>query len=556
MREPAILSCVLLAAVAATCRADTDADRYLIAVRQYADNVLRYGRDTYGPKKTPLFVDGINVDTHEPPEWKNKGETWIVSNFASQQNMFRVLDGLTGLTGDRKYRGAAVRAVGYALKNLCAQNGLLYWGGHYAYDAAGDKPIKKQEDHELKQHYPYYELMWRVDPAVTKRFVEAFWRAHVYDWNNLDMNRHGRYDRDTSGPWPENYVGGPVFFTSERGCRSFVNTGSDLIYAGTMLHEFTGERMPLVWAQRLAYRYVETRNPKTGLGGYEYSRLKEDRAETQFSGVPRLKGHPALEGTIVDSKSRMRFGALSIVQLKLSEMLGEEGSDFRKWAIEDLRAYAKHAYNPADNTFSAMLTDGTKLTGADIQKNGYYGKVGTSGKFAPIKGDGTFLWAYAMAYRISGDAYMWQMARNIARALGLGDIGDGPKSAAKLDMNTDCSDPKDLLSCLELCRSTGGRAFLDLAVSIGDNILERRFHKGFFVRSDQHLYARFDDMEPLALLALAAMLRGEPGAVPDAWPTDSFFDCTYDGHGSKTDTSFIYSRTRSTVEPAPGKQAE
>lgn len=40
--------------------------KYLEAVREFADNVLMYGRDTYGPKHTPLFVDGLNIHTHEP----------------------------------------------------------------------------------------------------------------------------------------------------------------------------------------------------------------------------------------------------------------------------------------------------------------------------------------------------------------------------------------------------------------------------------------------------------------------------------------------------------
>jgi hypothetical protein len=31
--------------------------------------VLKYGRDTYGPKHTPLFVDGLNIHTHHPVKW-------------------------------------------------------------------------------------------------------------------------------------------------------------------------------------------------------------------------------------------------------------------------------------------------------------------------------------------------------------------------------------------------------------------------------------------------------------------------------------------------------
>ena len=46
-----------------------ESSKYLNAVREFADNVLKYGRDTYGTKHTPLFVDGLNVHTREPVKW-------------------------------------------------------------------------------------------------------------------------------------------------------------------------------------------------------------------------------------------------------------------------------------------------------------------------------------------------------------------------------------------------------------------------------------------------------------------------------------------------------
>ena len=67
--------------------------KYLSPVREFADNVLKYGRDTYGPKHTPLFVDGLNIHTHEPVKWiAPSGERWILSNLASQQSLFGTLD--------------------------------------------------------------------------------------------------------------------------------------------------------------------------------------------------------------------------------------------------------------------------------------------------------------------------------------------------------------------------------------------------------------------------------------------------------------------------------
>ena len=144
-------------------------NKYLDAVREFADNVLKYGRDTYGPKHTPLFVDGLNIHTHEPVKWiaprKEGGTTtevsdWFLCNLASQQNLFRVLDGLSKVTGDEKYRQAAMDAIEYAFANLRSPNGLFYWGIGTAYDAQADTIVpEERRQHMLKAHLPYYEMM-------------------------------------------------------------------------------------------------------------------------------------------------------------------------------------------------------------------------------------------------------------------------------------------------------------------------------------------------------------------------------------------------------------
>jgi pectate lyase len=211
----------------------------------------------------------------------------VLSNAASHQALLRTLDGLSHITGDETYRGAALDAARYALTNLQDEaTGLLYWGGHRMYDALGERTYGMSRFHELKTHYPYYKLFWEADPARTKRFIEGFWNAHVLDWGNLDMNRHGVYGenrRTAAGPrlWEDHFDNAPVFFIGKG--LSFANTGSDLFYAATLLHEFTGEEGPLLWAKRMALRYVETRNPATGLGGYQFSEVDSgDRARNQF----------------------------------------------------------------------------------------------------------------------------------------------------------------------------------------------------------------------------------------------------------------------------------
>jgi len=389
--------------------------------------------------------------------------------------------------------------------------------------------------HELKCFFPYYPMMWEIDREFTKRFLKTCWAAHILDWSILDMNRHGKYDVMFDDQRKNEYVGSEVFFVGKG--LTFCNIGSDLIYAGAMLHNLTGEEEPLGWAKRMAHRYDETRNPKTGLVGYQYSQVKSDRAQRQFG---QELGPNVLEGTLIEpNRSVTRYALMGICQLRLGEMLGKKGSEFTKWALEDLTAYGKNVYNPENNTVIAMITDGRKLSPADVKREGYYG---SPENIAPKKIDITFLWAYALAYRIGENDFHWQMARDIAKGYELGDIGETPGGETAINMNTECSEPRGLLGILEIYRKTGNGEFLGLAKKIGDNILKDRFYKGFFVESKKHIYTRFDSMEPLALLHLAGVIKGKSELIPQTWPSNAFFHNRYDGAGRTTDISFIYSQ--------------
>lgn len=520
-------------------------DKYVSAVRTFADNVLKYGRDTYGPKHTPLFIDGINLRTHEPAEWKKDGQTWILSNLASQQNLFRVLDGLTSLMNDPKYRGRAVEATQYAFANLRSPNGLLHWGGHVAYDALADGLCMEQYSHELKCNFPYYELMWQVNPQATRQFLETFWSAHILNWSNLEMNRHGNMKKPFGNPWENEYRAEPVFFWGTG--LSFINTGSDLFYAAAMLSKLSGEAEPLVWSKRMARRYVETRNPKTGIGGYQFSQSKTascapgvrgDRAQYQYG--DDFPGHFVVEGTLFPCYGDTPEVRPRICEFLLGDMLGEDGKQFTQWALEELTAWGKAAYRKSDNSFIPMLTDGASMEGYVCKKEGYFGPKGRvlkAGRAGPMD-----FWTYALAYRITGDAFVWEMARNIAKGNGFGDIGAGPNDEPKLNADTNSSDAAALLGFLELYKKTGKSAYLNMAKRVGDNILTGRFYEGFFVKTKKDMYVKFDAVEPLVLLHLDGALRGTPVAVPTVWPSNSYFHCPFDGKGRTYDNSAIYSR--------------
>jgi len=535
----------------------THAAPYLAAVRQFADQALAQGRDVYG-KPTPLFVDGLNVDTLEPVKWKwADGKEWVLCNLANQQGLFRTLDSLSRLTGDPRYRDAALEALRYAFDHLRygTQNhgGLLAWGGHLAYNATDDvfagNPGGKGRIHELKCFFPHYALMWEANPKATQELIENIWNGHVLDWATLDFNRHGNPNQ-RGQLWANAYRGGEVFFWGKG--LTFHNAGSDFYYAAGMLTKLTGAPEPLVWAKRLSQRYVETRDPKTGLEGFQFSqcatawcddvgKILGDRAQYQYG--EDFQGHRVVEGTLFPCYGSTPLIEPQVGRLLLGEALGKQGNDFTRQAVEELIAWGKAAYRAKDNAFIPMLTDGTSMEGYVCKKDGYFGPKGRVLKAGHPGAD--HLWVYAMAFRLSGDTFLWEMARNIARGNGWGEIGETPKATPKLRLSDNLSDPRLLFAFLELHRASSTAAFLQQAEVMGQNILKQRVHNGWFVPSQRHVYGRVANDESQALLHLAAALMGRSDAVPAFTGAEPFFHAEYGtSTGRVYDSADIYGRTR------------
>lgn len=514
--------------------------RRLIAVQTFADNVLKKGRDRWSGQNTPLLADGINVNTGEPLEYIYNGEAgvrgeagaanhWITHNLASQQNLFRTLTALTNLTNDPKYRDAAEKAIRYHFDNLRSESGLLRWGGHQLIDLRTLTPIghawrTNSHSHELKDVFPYYELMWDVDKEKSAAFIRAFWNAHVLNWETLEFNRHGGFGVRKSKLWDNKFNQQEPFFEADG--LTFLNTGSDLIYAGGMLYFLNNEEGALKWSKLLAEQYVRARHPATGLGAYQFSKPTRhrqppegpltglltfsnygDRAENQFG-----KDFPgvAREGWALFSGDMYNVPAL--MQMELAERAGENGKEYLRWTLDGLKAFAKYAYNPEQNNFRPMWADGTDLTNYAFSRTGYYGPQGRVLK--PYKASELYLFPFARAYRLGKDPVIWETLRSIFKGLDLGDPGSDAGKKAMLNLKTDNSDPYTIFALLELNRTSKNKAYLKLAEVIGDNIINRSFHKGFFLRNEDAVNANFTTIEPLALLSLEAALRGKPEAVP------------------------------------------
>lgn len=538
------------------------------AVARFAANVLREGRDRFGPEPTPLFADGLDLADRSPVVWAYRGSAhpageWVVSNLALQQNLLRTLVGFSALSGEAPHHEAAAAAVAWHCDHLASPCGLLRWGGHQFVDLRGKTPQGPcmGDVHEFKHTYPFYEFLAAVRPAAAARFVRAFWNAHILDFSTLDMSRHGEYGRPMGALWDSPFAT-PAPFREGLGL-SFINCGSDLILAAALQHRLAGEPGALLWARRLDALYVQARHPVTGLGVYQYSSPRArrqpapgcrstlsiygDRARRQLG--PEF-GEAALEGNVLDGRrAESIYGHHALIQLQLAAELGRDGAAFGAAALSGLRACARWLYTPASNTLRPMLADGTDLTGRAPARDGYYGPAGRV--WRPRPAGPLLLRAFVLGHHHSGDPDLWAVARSIAAGNGLGDIGVAPGVGVR-PAPAPPADPLALFAVLDLYGTVPVPAYLALAEAIGDRLLAERWQSdhGYFLPRPDARHARFDAVEPLALLALEATLRGQAELVPTYRGGSGFLQGLVDDGPRVTDEQLFWG-VRGGVAGAP-----
>jgi len=540
------------------------AEPYLAAVRRFADAVLEHGRDRYGERPTPLFVDGLHADTLEPVVWKwRNGEEWVLSNFANQQPLLRLLDGLTTLTGEGRYREAAEAAARYVLEHGLSPSGLPSWGGHAAWDLKNDVPVGNSggpadgkiiySNHELKSNQPYFELMWRINPEATRRLMAMIWQAHITNWETLDYNRHGKMNNKREIVWDHPFdETGPVPFPTDGGNLSFSACTAPFVRSGVLLYMLGGEEKPLVWARRMTYQWQRARHPKTGLSAAQLSwRRGHDRAIEALGHVyPQIN-----EASILASYHPAgRYHVMPLAQMQAGEVLlaspdekaRRTGEEFVVWAVDDLKTYGRQAVDWSTGLVPPRLTDGTPIR-TDEMKPGYF----TPEDFLPQPVDGWLFWGCALAYRHSRDTEIWSMARSLGRLFQLGEFGEPDGAGRTLALpDLPVRDRRLLYGLLELHRATGDDAFLRLAARVGDHLLALQAPSGLFprpappprpegvgkthdaipgVEQPARRYARTGDEIPLALLHLAAAIEGRRADLPQAVSDDQYFHCRYFG---------------------------
>jgi hypothetical protein len=265
--------------------------------------------------------------------------------------------------------------------------------------------------------------------------------------------------------------------------------------------------------------------------GGQLSYRKEDRAQEALGHV-----HPTInEAKIVASYHQTsRYHDLPLVQMQAAESLAaaggkcaEVGRDLLRWALEDLKVYARACYDPKSGKFIAMMTDGTPLKWQEA-KTGYY----VPESFAPRGPDRVLFWAYCRAYRLTGDKDYWRMVSESGRRLGLGNLDQPTGKEEGREKDLTASDWRLIYGLLELADASGADdvrpAMLRRACRVADNLLKTQSPSGLFPRRGRS-WARTGDEAPLALAPLAAAIEGKRDRLPPAAFDARFFHGEYDG---------------------------
>lgn len=540
-----------------------DDEKRLNSVKEFYSNVLRDGKSKTNP--TPLFADGINILTNSPVEWIfPNGEKVKISNFANQQNFLRTLVSLTEVTGDQKYKITAINTSKYFMDNFISENKLFYWGGHRFLNLdtlATVGPQNKNQVHELKNLFPYYEFLYQINPEATKNYVIAFWNAHVEDWDTLDMGRHGNYNKKFNPNifkehLPKNIVNPrelPVL--PETKGLTFINAGSDLIYSAYILNSLSPDKDMLMWGKTVFTQYQLAKNPKTGAPVYQFTSPKRrewppknDKDTNSKFGDRAFRQFGAEFGDIAKEANALFKGNPKTIVVDNSLVLYDiytktKDPDILNNAVDNLKNYYKIALNQENGSLKPVWNDGTDLTNYTLVRDGYYGKKGSILKSESIKSE-EYTIPLIRWYSITKDQDLWNTARIILnKNFDLGDIGTFDGKNILLNMGTTNSSPYSIFLMIDLYKTTNNDKYIELARIVGNNLVTTKFKNGYFVSEPNLLNAKIDSIEAFALVSLDAVLKGKDKNIPQYISHGGYIHGEHIEGESVYDKNVIYGKT-------------
>lgn len=231
-----------------------------------------------------------------------------------------------------------------------------------------------------------------------------------------------------------------------------------------------------------------------------------DRVARQF----RDFGPVAREANVAWKNTQAVYVDNILMLLEAADKYGV--TEFVDWARQYIEGYLKYAYIRVDgkNMIIPMFIDGTVTYGYVVPEVGYFGpsRMRLDYVSMPTTYLLPILRTILQTKESADQAVLWSYFRDIVYTFGLGDIGELGGAKPNLNIDTSIDDPYALMAMVELYDYTKNPAYLEVARTIGNNIVTEKFHRGFFVESDIMLYSRLDQPDTLALLTLDAVIRG------------------------------------------------
>jgi hypothetical protein len=247
--------CALLSAPAAClCAQEADPD-WLGVARRYADHMLEFGCDRWGPVHSPLFVNGLtreeeprlapypryvaalaerrivkretedaaklkkypsrsftpfvlfdfNNVLNYPPKLASEGPHKVTIYGADpyeDQDLYGLLEDLARLTDDTRYAAAREAALTWWFANTQGPTGLYPWGEHLGWDPVHEQPtyfewparlLYHAAYHEIKNATPFLDVLARVSVKRLEDYAWGVWQTHFWDKERARYDRHGDY---------------------------------------------------------------------------------------------------------------------------------------------------------------------------------------------------------------------------------------------------------------------------------------------------------------------------------------------------------------------------
>lgn len=289
-------------------------------VLKFVDNLLKYGKDTYGTKNTPMWASVIDVNSctvpirNVPPTKGIRPHDRAVggSNLYHDVTTLKVFDVLTQITGNGKYRDAA-HAYSKSFLEL-AQNpstGLLGWGEHLYYNfyvdtvMIGENRILDprqyfQYPHELLAWTPPWAIFWEMDNEKTHKAIDGL----KFHYNGPDpkvylFNRHAVWNK-------------PVYQTE---IMPWIKHAALFSYSFAFLFDKTNEPKWNKWSEDAGMLYWNLRNKETNLVfGCYYHPREEDAGKLPSIGGTALYSYWLHKASTLNHSDEMRTAALQMMK--------------------------------------------------------------------------------------------------------------------------------------------------------------------------------------------------------------------------------------------------